>query len=326
MLKDHLADLEQWAPDRESPIEFDWRDAIPDWFRQPLPDEPLFRESIKELQHTIIKLIEMVQAFGVLCIVTNAYPGWVERTIARWLPKLTPYIFGHGARPQIRVLHGQQHYSTPDSLQQLPWVDQLGELMWWKQSAMTRALDEVEDLYRLDSDSQKESWCRSWQSKLVSTIVSVGDNEAEMQAAEISGCLYNERRRRLHLGGEGSPSPSHKSLTRTRTQTVSHIAPAKRVGALSVPVRDRSLSHKPWVKLVKFKFVPHVSEVNRQLEELMTVLPQLVSLHKHLRLELDDSVNTDQASMLHGQPVYDLSSLASAADMRVEYALRTQTV
>ena len=38
--------------------EEDWRDSIPSWFKQPLPDEPHVREIIKQVQQSCIKLIQ----------------------------------------------------------------------------------------------------------------------------------------------------------------------------------------------------------------------------------------------------------------------------
>ena len=40
----------------------DWRDSIPSWFTQPLPDEPHIREIIKEVQSSCIKLIQAEHA------------------------------------------------------------------------------------------------------------------------------------------------------------------------------------------------------------------------------------------------------------------------
>ena len=45
-----MADMEQWLDeDAILPHEEDWRDAVPSWFKQPLPDEPHVRQLIFDL-------------------------------------------------------------------------------------------------------------------------------------------------------------------------------------------------------------------------------------------------------------------------------------
>lgn len=48
--QEHMADMEQWLDeDAILPHEEDWRDAVPSWFKQPLPDEPHVRQLIFDL-------------------------------------------------------------------------------------------------------------------------------------------------------------------------------------------------------------------------------------------------------------------------------------
>merc|ERR1712217_1010210 len=128
----------------------------------------------------------------------------------RWLPQLKQYVLGIGWRPPIKVLYGQQVFVRPPD-QDLPWLDELGEYMWWKKAAMTMALDEVEDLYRLKEKPQRSwkknpvstscmSWCASGDAKRIANVISIGDNEAEMQAAQIAGCVFENRRSRTRRG------------------------------------------------------------------------------------------------------------------------------
>jgi len=151
LLKGTIADMEAWMhADRQREKQVDWYQDVPKWFNHPLPDQPNLLEGIEEVQSAVIHLINVAQAFGVVCIVTNAVPGWVDKTIKKWLPQLWPYIKGHGARPPIKVLYGQQAFKRVESLEGLSWIDELGEYMWWKKAAMSLAIENVEELYRLD--------------------------------------------------------------------------------------------------------------------------------------------------------------------------------
>merc|ERR1711972_1284296 len=149
----HMADLKEWADLERLDNEVEWRDAVPGWFSQPLPDEPMVHEWIAEQQRAAIDVIERAQAYGVVCIVTNAVRGWVDKTIKKWLPELRQYIDGHGARPPIKVIYGQRVYKQPTgAAADLGWVDDLGPYMWWKKAAMTIALDGIQELYRVKED------------------------------------------------------------------------------------------------------------------------------------------------------------------------------
>jgi len=153
ILKDHMADQWEWAFGDDT-VDMDWQYSIPAWFGQPLPDLPHVKDAICNLQDAVISVINKAQTLGVVCIVTNAYDGWVDKTTRKWLPKLKQYILGHGARPPITVLYGQQEYRrSPASSSRLDWVDDLGELMWWKKVAMVNALERIDDLYRVDGMS-----------------------------------------------------------------------------------------------------------------------------------------------------------------------------
>jgi len=191
-------------------VDFEWRDHVPEWYGNPLPDD--VSESIADLQRAVIDVINKAQALGIVCIVTNAVRGWVEKTTKKWLPKLNQYILGHGTRPQILVLYGQQEYQRPKPESQaasLGWVDDLGELMWWKKAAMSAVLCRIDDVYRvagtgIDSgvgsssvcsgdqqgcpsdagEALKEvTWLADSNAKDLVNLISIGDSEAEMQSS-----------------------------------------------------------------------------------------------------------------------------------------------
>jgi len=355
LLKDTLADREEWRIDELETLscpEMDWRDQIPAWFNHPLPDEPSLTKHISDLQQAVINVIKVAQAIGVVCIVTNAIPGWVEKTLKKWLPLLKQYIFGHCAQPPIKVLYGQRSYKkmykVAASIKDLPWFDELGEYMWWKQAAMNEALDDVERLYRLEGKTDAEmeacpSWFRSGDSKRITNIISIGDNEAEMQSAELTGLLYNKRRKANACWHPPLAKPKRKRRGAAPEDTDSGIistedtientpkggkVPKKKVAAVprsrkysrSVPVEEMRRSHWPWVKLFKFKECPHVKHLCRQLEELAELLPQAVHLRHDIRVDCREFTSPKSPSAC-------LNYLGcNAADLQVEQKLRVQTV
>mmetsp|Transcript_11370 Transcript_11370/g.35499 ORF Transcript_11370/g.35499 Transcript_11370/m.35499 type:complete len:448 (-) Transcript_11370:74-1417(-) len=314
ILKDHMADQWHWAVD-EGGCDFDWQNQIPAWFGQPLPDLPDVRDAIRRVQEAVIHVINVAQTLGVVCIVTNAFDGWVCKTTKKWLPQLKQYIMGHGARPPITVLYGQQQYRRPSpesAASSLSWVDGLGELTWWKKAAMVSALAHVRDLYRVDPSAASccagPDWLPeapeaagpalpevSWQAdrgaKGIASVLSIGDSEAEMQASELAALVHGRRDR-------GAPSTG-PGCGRRRP--------------LSAPPGGRS-SGKPWVKNLKFREGPSVDQIVEQLNHLARALPQIVAARSHLRLSPEDL-----AAML-------ASSSSEDAETRLQRLLRTQTI
>ena len=233
LLKEHLADMEDWLDQCDDcPVaEEDWRDSIPSWFKQPLPDEPHVRQLIADLQTACIRTIRVAQSLGVVCIVTNAVPGWVEKTIKRWLPKLRTHIGVHSVHSQhpIKVIYAQQAYC--DGRQDLPFVDEQGEFMLWKKAAMAGALTELDRLYGLENEKSEPGQKNSNSArpaKLVN-VVSIGDTEAEMSAAELAsqglrsrhpkrGRLY---RRACGLQDMHPPDPGNPQSEKPQSRTSS---------------------------------------------------------------------------------------------------------
>ncbi|CAE7192505.1 unnamed protein product [Symbiodinium sp. CCMP2592] len=216
LLKEHLADMEEWLDQYDDCLETeeDWRDSIPSWFKQPLPDEPHVRQLIADLQTACIRTIRIAQSLGVVCIVTNAVPGWVEKTIKRWLPKLRTHIGVHGvhsvrSQHPIKVIYAQQAYCDGSKNQNLPFVDEQGEFMLWKKAAMAGALTELDHLYGLEEKNEaKVPGLLN-----VVNVVSIGDTEAEMSAAELaSQGLHSQHPKRGRLyrracGLQDQPEP-----------------------------------------------------------------------------------------------------------------------
>jgi len=319
ILREHIDDLKEWADLGQADNEVEWRDAVPGWFSQPLPDEPLVHECIADLQQAVINVIECAQAHGVVCIVTNAVPGWIDKTIKKWLPELRQYIDGHGARPPIKVIYGQQAYKQPTGkAADLGWVDELGPYMWWKKAAMTIALDGIQELYRLgdaqeyttNSPLPNVSWCSHGDSKRIANLISIGDDEAEMQAAGLTAHGYESRRWQ-----DTKTDEARRKICNDFT-----------AGG------ECSHSHWPWVKLVKCRERPHVKQLCGQLQEILELLPCMVHLREHIRISMarpqDQFFNPNNPIDSRSRSelcAHLLGAAVSNSRQSVERSLRTQT-
>jgi len=267
----------------------DWRDMIPQWFRHKLPDDEFFRDTMKELQRKAINVIRLAQQYGVVCIVTNSLPGWVDMTIKKWLPALTPHIHGHGLEcPPIKVLYSQQvQLRAPGDV---PWVPEWDEFALMKRDAMSLALHDVAELYRMAdeidemSSLPRPSWCSSSGARRVSNIVSVGNDEAEMMGAELAAFGYGNWRRCPRKGETQEPpqSPSHRP-SGTPEQPPRWRSPR----AFSAHRSDRHLPPGPRLTRVKYTDCPHVHHLTAHLEETAELLPYLAGVSDHTRIDLE---------------------------------------
>eukprot|EP00928_Gymnodinium_smaydae_P077245 TRINITY_DN6047_c0_g1_i1.p1 TRINITY_DN6047_c0_g1~~TRINITY_DN6047_c0_g1_i1.p1 ORF type:complete len:746 (+),score=149.10 TRINITY_DN6047_c0_g1_i1:147-2384(+) len=258
----HFSHLAEWVdtgsfsdPDSES---------VPEWFWHPLPDLPDMQEAMETFQRAVIDVLQVAQTLGVVCIVTNAKVGWVQRTVRKWLPKLARYIFGHGTRPPIQILYAKEAMETrwggsgPDA--DLPYVDGLRNYMLWKKEAMIEALSRVDDIYRVaptdgnDDGAQATPRTRDRGAARLVNLLSVGDNEAEMQA------------------------PLLACLTRRGASSTPRAASAPPVGRRHGP-------GDPYIKLVKFQGFPDVHQIEAQLRCLQVALPRLVAARCHVRID-----------------------------------------
>jgi len=274
LLKFHLSDQRDWDP---AGMSMGQGHKPPEWFGQPLPDLPDECDAIDRLQRAVINVINVAQSLGVVCIVTNALEGWVEKTIKKWLPQLVPYIQGHGARPPIKVLYGQQHYRcpAPESVAaNLSWVDSTREFTMWKKDAMRFALGITDDLYRVRPEGQRHravsssegsdaalpsvSWQKGDRGKELINVISIGDSQAEMHGGRLAVLSY-------------CADCSHAGQRR----------------AASAPPGFR-LPNRPWIKTLKFCDHPSVDDLVEQLDLLRQCLPQLVAKRSHLDLVSED--------------------------------------
>jgi len=397
LLKERVDELHEMARGADSPRRHtttDWLSEIPAWFGQPLPDEPAITEAIEALQSAVIEVLNVAMVLGVVCIVTNAVPGWVDKTISRWLPKLKQHIHGHGFLPPIKIFYGHHEY------QQAKWskasanekfVCEFDEQMWWKKAAMTHAMEKMEELSRADyarrrgdgrlglmSDTplageagssslqppektkpsatpsgsnwpaaEEYSWCHDRLGNFMSNIIAIGDDEAEMEAATLLGHQHPEWQRSILDPSRVGVPP--RSASDAPPQHHNHHHPPRRGRSgsnldekpaqvqkracrrpLSTPpcsskVKCSRQNWQPWVKLIKLAEYPTIDQVRQQLEEVATVLPQLVALRTHSRLDMEATLTSQSGSMSLAD--FD-ASMQSGLETEVELgkALRTQTV
>jgi len=345
IVKAHMAELQDWD---HVPANFDWQWEIPAWFYRPLPEDPRVIELMADLQRAVINVLNCAQAYGAVCIVTNAVPGWVDKTMKKWLPELKQYIYGHGFRPPIQVLYAQEAFDRPTGpAANLPWLNDLGEYMWWKWSAMAGALEgDLCDLYRLGAgrgagagasgagasgegaEAAPISWCaNSGAADRIRSVVSIGDNEAEMQACRLAVCALDQRRgdprrRRVHPAAKGGLNGKRRLV---------------RTPSLDAP--ELSEQRWPWVKCVKLRERMTARHLSLQLEDLAELLPKIAAARSNFRLELGQlesdlasplsplSPNIEKVPRLPRSPCALSGLLAGQqGDFEVEKLLLTQTV
>lgn len=262
-----MADSAEWAMDDVAGEEIDWRYQIPAWFGQSVTDLPDMIDKLKELQRTVIDVINKAQVLGVVVIVTNSVKGWVETTMKKWLPQLKKYILGHGARPPIAVYYGQQEYRPPPDAN-LRWRDPFEQILW-KRAAMLNCLDQLDDHYRVAPGSTYGEG-----STTLTNIISIGDSPAEIKAAFLTPMTYQ-----------------HKvtcSDNKVRPQSAPH---------------GRQPPGNPWIKGVKMWESPDLDQIIQQLEWQTRLLPQIVAARSHLDLGSNDLVKmlktpTDRKSVV----------------------------
>jgi len=343
LLKEHMADSAAWIGEERKE---DWHDKIPAWFGQPLPDNPDVRDSIEVLQTAIIDFFKVAQSLGVLCIITNAFDGWVGSTTKKWLPQLKQYIFGHGSRPPISCLYAQREYKHPPAASlaaQLPCVCEPGELMLWKKAAMMTALEKLDQLYRVaperNSKSNEQvlsqtSWTADQGDEQIWNVISIGDSTAEIQAAELAAHSYvNAFPVPATLEQNASDAPTAASSSSATSgaasaqqnpsqhQHVPGVSEWRRRRsrrAYSLPgVRDRRM---PFIKTVKLDEEPVLSTITDQLLALTKALPQIVAARTDLALSSVD-LRGDTAGGAGGG-----KGIIATEEMKLRRSLRTQVV
>ncbi|CAK0833315.1 unnamed protein product [Prorocentrum cordatum] len=337
VLKSHMLEEWDWATPIDGSFDFDWKDQVPPWFSQRIPDVPDLQEAISQLQSAVAETIRVAQTLGVVCIVTNAVDGWVPKTIQKWMPMVKPVVVGHGAQPPICVLYGQKMYRKPapgSAAEALEWVDGLGELTWWKRDAMLHALECLDDLYRVNSTRAESP--ASWGSPPAAAAGGLPAAPASAGGPP-TGAASSGR-------GRSRPRAPAPAVSWTADAAAGRVASIISIGdseaemqagllamhtlgsqlgrkprSLSAPSRDaQGEGHEqraPWVKNVKLKEMPSVKDMVDQLRGLARLLPQIVGARAHLRLEPEDLRRADLPPDLPG-----------ALPPSLLRALRTQTV
>ncbi|CAK0819291.1 unnamed protein product, partial [Prorocentrum cordatum] len=303
LLKEHLSEQWEWAEGEFGFDDFDWKDRIPAWFNQPLPDLPHIHDSIAELQLAVIDLIKVAQTYGVVCIVTNAVDGWVLKTCKKWLPKLKQYINGHGAIPPIAVLYGQQEYlhrkphpASPAA--SLPFVDSQGELMLWKLEAFAKGLEHTSELYRTAELYSPTGHGRLKGGRLFGMPRSPKKTRRASSAAKLEcghqlcghSVTWVADRGEKDVVSVVSIGDSEAEMQAGQLAVMALNSAQKwsrrRARAQSAPP-DRQSGH-PWIKNVKLEERPTVEQMIDQLRRLRDALPGIVAARSHMRLEPPD--------------------------------------
>lgn len=347
-LKLEMADSLSWAMSTKE-FEEDWRYSIPSWFGQPLPDIPQIHDKIWALQRSVIDVIKTAQSLGVVCIVTNACEGWVEKTTKKWLPHLTEYVFGHGSRPAIQVLYGQIEYKATrqdKADESLDFVDSLHELKLWKKSAMQAALEHVDDLYRVaprlnrSTSESSQSWPQSRRPSFLCSqsgtpksqaTIGSGSAVAELSASTglpsptggdspqvpwvTNGSRSNDLVNILSIG-DSEAEMQGAELAASVYREALRQPPGSSKRARSAPAALRAPG-RPWVKKVKLWDGPSLDQIVEQLDFLTKSLPQVVAARSHLRLEPEHLRTWASPPAATGE---------EDAEMHVQRLLRTQTI
>jgi hypothetical protein len=115
------------------------------------------RDVFRAIEEVNTRLLEMAMSFGQTFIVTNALGGWVEQSARDWMPSLVPLL------GKVTVISARSRYQG-----EYPF-----DVQKWK-------AETFRDIRR------------KLNSKAVTNIVSVGDSEYEMEAAE---AMYKELHR-----------------------------------------------------------------------------------------------------------------------------------
>eukprot|EP00913_Durusdinium_trenchii_P017532 g16473.t1 len=261
-------------PNRQNVIFFDWDDTL---------------EIIKHVQKACIKLIQVANNLGLVFVVTNAVPGWVEKTIKRWLPELRSYIgSSHSERP-IKVIYAQQAYVEIDPT--LQFADEQGEYMLWKKAAMDGVLAELDSLV-----VQAEGTCP--RRGRIANVLSIGDTEAEMTAAQLASLNFDSGRQRPRVGKR-----YHRRCGLADLDTGAWPRGAQCFASEDGSHSSGSEGWNPTkdVKLIKLHEGCQARHLAVQMDEIGELLPKMMACRKHVRVNLSEDCRINP-SELEGPP------------------------
>jgi hypothetical protein len=145
-------------PPHQTLIIFDWDDTlIPSSYLRCkyagwsyIPDKE--RQLLKRIEEADRKLLELALSLGRTLIITNASDGWVEASTNAWMPGLLPLL------QKIRIVSARSRYQD-----RFP-----NDMNKWKAAAF------LEMRQQLNSET-------------ITNLVSLGDSEYEMEAAQAMG-------------------------------------------------------------------------------------------------------------------------------------------
>jgi hypothetical protein len=159
--------------------------------------------------------------------------------------------------------------------------------MWWKKTAMTLALDSVDELYR--SEDQRGQWWKNRNCGRIASVISIGDDEAEMQAAALAVHGHEERQAALRAA-EVAPKPTgywYEAPPSTFSFDSAIVGEQPLRPGVPNDFDSAGASHWPYAKLLKCKEHPHIRQLTAQLQEIVEVLPHMVLERRHFRISME---------------------------------------
>jgi len=146
------------SPKHQTVIIFDWDDTLLcTTFLKHLTSTDEYQRPLRKIARCAKTVIDIAMRAGQVYIITNAMPGWVEYSAAKFIPELLPTL------RKVRVISARAKYEKnfPDDIRQ------------WKVQAfleVQRQLDNVP----------------------ITNLVALGDAHFEMEAARIMGDEFEE--------------------------------------------------------------------------------------------------------------------------------------
>jgi hypothetical protein len=144
------------APKHQTVIIFDWDDTllyttfVQQVHGRPIP--PAMTRILQRIEQSAHQLLETALTLGHTFVITNAMEGWVQESAARFMPSLLPIL------QKVRIISARSTQEAHCS----------GDVSQWKVRAfleMGRQLD----------------------SQIITNLVSIGDSNFELEAAQILG-------------------------------------------------------------------------------------------------------------------------------------------
>jgi hypothetical protein len=172
----------QRPPKHQTVIVFDWDDTLLcSSYLSSQGDEKLPRhveQHLRSTEQVARCLLERALQSGHTFIITNALNGWVEKSAAKWAPRLLPIL------QKVQVISARSRYES-----QFP-----GQVSKWKVEAFL----EVQ---------------RKFNSKIITNLIAIGDSTFEIDAMHVMAQKFDHARiKTIKLREHPSPPELCKQL------------------------------------------------------------------------------------------------------------------